>query len=142
MGLHVDFGQGNSFNVSGRGELHARSCLKICAERAMKCRFQPRIIKEEGGVKLEPYEEVTRMLPDMSDCLGTVENQGWRLVQPSAQFPSSRSDHLDRDRYNDTHGLVSAILVCALTTLKIIRPTLWKSHDLRSVHPNANSRSE
>jgi len=65
VGLHVDFGQGNSFNVSGRGELHIAVLLENMRREGYEMQVsQPRIIiKEEGGVKLEPYEEVTIDVP-------------------------------------------------------------------------------
>lgn len=72
VGLHVDFGQGNSFNVSGRGELHVAVLLENMRREGYEMQVsQPRIIiKEEGGVKLEPYEEVTIDVP--SEYQGAV----------------------------------------------------------------------
>ncbi|MDP3935040.1 MAG: translational GTPase TypA [Candidatus Giovannonibacteria bacterium] len=59
VGLKIDFGQ-DIFKVSGRGELHIAILLENMRRAGYELQVsQPQvIIKEEGGEKLEPYEEV------------------------------------------------------------------------------------
>jgi len=72
VGLQVDFESGAEFKVFGRGELH----LAILLERMRREGFemavsQPEtIIKVIDGVKQEPFEEVTIVVPD--EYVGTV----------------------------------------------------------------------
>lgn len=60
VGLKVDFTENDNFRVSGRGELH----IAILLENMRRAGFelsvsQPQvIIREENGLKLEPFEEV------------------------------------------------------------------------------------
>jgi len=65
VGLYVDFSQGNSFNVIGRGELHIAILLENMRREGYELQAsQPQIItKEKDGVILEPYEEVTIDIP-------------------------------------------------------------------------------
>ena len=60
VGLKIDFGTAESFRVSGRGELHIAVLLENMRREGYELQVsQPQvIIREEGGVKLEPYEEV------------------------------------------------------------------------------------
>ncbi|MEK7114381.1 MAG: GTP-binding protein, partial [Patescibacteria group bacterium] len=68
VGLKIDFsaeggsasGGDNSFHVSGRGELHIAVLLENMRREGYELQVsQPHvIIREEGGVKLEPFEEV------------------------------------------------------------------------------------
>jgi len=68
VGLKVDFSDQSRFIVYGRGELH----LAVLIENMRREGFElavsnPQvIIKEEDGKKLEPFEEVTIMVPDES----------------------------------------------------------------------------
>ncbi len=59
VGLKIDFEQ-DIFKVSGRGELHIAILLENMRRAGYELQVsQPQvIIKEEGGEKLEPYEEV------------------------------------------------------------------------------------
>ncbi len=61
VGLKVDFSQGDSFKVYGRGELHISILLENMRREGYELQVsQPQvIIKEENGQKLEPFEEVT-----------------------------------------------------------------------------------
>ncbi len=65
VGLQVDFSQGDSFEVRGRGEMHIAILLENMRREGYELAVsQPRvIIKEEAGQKLEPFEEVTIDIP-------------------------------------------------------------------------------
>ncbi len=60
VGLRVDFESGDTFKVSGRGELHIAILLENMRREGFEMQVsQPQvIIREEGGKKLEPFEEV------------------------------------------------------------------------------------
>ena len=60
VGLKVDFGNADSFRVSGRGELHIAILLENMRREGYEMQVsQPQvIIREEDGVKMEPFEEV------------------------------------------------------------------------------------
>lgn len=72
VGLKVDFSGGDRFKVFGRGELHISILLENMRREGYEMSVsQPQvIIKEEDGVKLEPFEEVTIDVP--SDYQGAV----------------------------------------------------------------------
>ena len=72
VGLQVDFSKGDSFDVRGRGEMHIAVLLENMRREGYELSVsQPRvIIKEENGVKLEPFEEVTVDVP--SEYQGAV----------------------------------------------------------------------
>ena len=59
VGLKVEFG-GDTFKVSGRGELHIAILLENMRREGYEMQVsQPQVImREENGKKLEPYEEV------------------------------------------------------------------------------------
>jgi len=60
VGLKVDFDSGDVSHVSGRGELHIAILLENMRREGFEMQVsQPQVIfHEEGGQKLEPYEEV------------------------------------------------------------------------------------
>ncbi len=60
VGLKIDFGSAEVFRVSGRGELHIAVLLENMRREGYELQVsQPQvIIREENGVKLEPFEEV------------------------------------------------------------------------------------
>lgn len=60
VGLKVDFSSAESFKVSGRGELHVAILLENMRRAGYELQVsQPRvIIREENGVKTEPFEEM------------------------------------------------------------------------------------
>lgn len=66
VGLKVDFNETDFYNVYGRGELHIAILLENMRREGYEIQVsQPHvIIKEENGVKLEPFEEVTVDVPD------------------------------------------------------------------------------
>ncbi|MDR1008427.1 MAG: translational GTPase TypA [Campylobacteraceae bacterium] len=85
---YESIGEGK-FKVSGRGELQ----ITILAENMRREGFEfslgrPEvIIKEENGVKLEPFEHLVIDVPD--DCTGTViEKLGKRKAEMTAMNPT------------------------------------------------------
>ncbi len=72
VGLKVDFSAMDSFKVYGRGELHVSILLEQMRREGFELQVsQPQvIIKEEGGVKMEPYEELIIDVP--AETSGTV----------------------------------------------------------------------
>jgi len=72
VGLRVDFSEADSFKVYGRGEMHISILLEQMRREGFELQVsQPQvIIKEENGVKMEPYEELIIDVP--SDLTGGV----------------------------------------------------------------------
>ena len=66
VGLKIDFSDMNSYKVFGRGELHIAILLENLRRENFELQVsQPQvIIREENGVKQEPYEEVTIDIPE------------------------------------------------------------------------------
>ncbi len=60
VGLRVDFSGGDTFKVSGRGELHIAILLENMRREGYEMQVsQPQVIfHEEGGERREPFEEV------------------------------------------------------------------------------------
>ncbi len=60
VGLKVDFSSGETFLVSGRGELHIAILLENMRREGFELQVsQPKVIfHEENGKKMEPFEEV------------------------------------------------------------------------------------
>lgn len=72
VGLQVESGAGDTYEVKGRGEMHIAILLENMRREGYELSVsQPQvIIKEEEGQKLEPYEEVTIDVP--SEFQGSV----------------------------------------------------------------------
>lgn len=72
VGLKVDFSGNEFFKVYGRGELHIAILLENMRREGFEMQVsQPQvIIKEENGVKMEPFEEVTIDVP--SEMMGVI----------------------------------------------------------------------
>ena len=72
VGLKVDWGDGDSFRVYGRGELHISILLENMRRAGYEVQVsQPQVIvREENGVKVEPFEEVIIDVP--SEFQGVV----------------------------------------------------------------------
>jgi len=68
VGLKIDFSDIHFYKVFGRGELHIAILLENLRREGYELQVsQPQvIIKEENGVKLEPFEEVTVDVPEAS----------------------------------------------------------------------------
>lgn len=60
VGLKIDFSESDKFIVSGRGELHIAILLENMRRAGYELQVsQPKVIvREENGVKMEPFEEV------------------------------------------------------------------------------------
>ena len=72
VGLAVDFSENDAFRVYGRGELHIAILLENMRRAGYEVQVsQPQvIIREEGSVKKEPFEEVVIDVPE--EYQGTV----------------------------------------------------------------------
>lgn len=82
VGLKVDFQSPDNFQVSGRGELHVAILLENMRREGFEMQVsQPQVIvREENGVKTEPFEEVVVDIP--SEYQGAViEKLGVRGFQ-------------------------------------------------------------
>ncbi|MDP3042937.1 MAG: translational GTPase TypA [bacterium] len=72
VGLKIDFSPTDYYKVCGRGEMHIAILLENMRREGYELQIsQPNvIIKEENGVKLEPFEEATITAPEA--MAGTV----------------------------------------------------------------------
>ncbi len=79
VGLRVDFGNGDAFKVSGRGELHVAILLENMRRAGYEVEVsEPQvIIQEAGGEKQEPFEEVIVDTPEGNEGL-IIERLGAR----------------------------------------------------------------
>jgi GTP-binding protein len=68
VGLKVDFSDPSAYKVFGRGELHIAILLENMRREGFELQVsQPKvIIKEENGIKLEPFEELIIDVPTES----------------------------------------------------------------------------
>ena len=66
VGLKIDFSDNSYYKVLGRGELHIAILLENLRREGYELQVsRPEvIIKEEGGMKLEPFEEITIDVPE------------------------------------------------------------------------------
>lgn len=84
VGLQVEPAGGDAYTVKGRGEMHIAILLENMRREGYELSVsQPKvIIKEEDGVKLEPFEEVTIDIP--SEFQGAVierlSNRGFIMM--------------------------------------------------------------
>jgi GTP-binding protein len=88
VGLQIDFaGTTNSFSVRGRGELHISILLENMRREGYEVQVsQPQvIIKEEGGKKLEPFEEVIVDVPmkDQGTVIEKLSKRAFRMLTMS-----------------------------------------------------------
>ena len=106
VAMHVEpLPEGNGFKVSGRGELHIS--IKIEKMRREGYEFQvssPHVImKEVNGELLEPYEELTIDVPDVSKGV-VIEKLGGRKGQ---MLEMTQDNGMVRLRYKiPTRGLM------------------------------------
>ncbi len=72
VGLKIDFSAIDHYKIYGRGEMHIAILLENMRREGYEMQIsEPRvIIKEENGIKLEPFEEVIINVP--SEMSGTV----------------------------------------------------------------------
>jgi GTP-binding protein len=66
VGLRVDFNEGSRMKVYGRGELHLAVLIENMRREGFELAVsQPEVIfKEKDGVKTEPFEEVSVLVPE------------------------------------------------------------------------------
>ncbi|MFC1700529.1 translational GTPase TypA [Patescibacteria group bacterium] len=66
VGLKIDFSASDHYKIYGRGEMHIAILLENMRREGYEMQIsQPHvIIKEQDGVKLEPFEEVTIIAPE------------------------------------------------------------------------------
>ncbi|MFA4941951.1 MAG: translational GTPase TypA [Patescibacteria group bacterium] len=66
VGLKIDFSASDFYKVYGRGEMHVAILLENMRREGYELQIsQPHvIIKEENGVKVEPFEEATVIVPE------------------------------------------------------------------------------
>jgi GTP-binding protein len=81
VGLQVDFAQGDTFDVRGRGEMHIAILLENMRREGFELSVsQPQvIIKDIDGVKSEPFEEVTVDIPGeyQGSVIERLSNRGF-----------------------------------------------------------------
>lgn len=81
VGLQVDSGEGDSYIVKGRGEMHIAILLENMRREGYELSVsQPKvIIKEVDGVKSEPFEEVTIDIPGeyQGSVIERLSNRGF-----------------------------------------------------------------
>ena len=72
VGLKIDFSAIDRYKIYGRGEMHIAILLENMRRESYEMQIsQPHVIvKEKGGVKVEPFEEVTIDVP--KEMSGTV----------------------------------------------------------------------
>lgn len=82
VGLRVDFSGGDTFKVSGRGELHVAILLENMRREGYEMQVsQPQVIvREENGKKTEPFEEVVVDIPSQYQG-AVIEKLGVRGFQ-------------------------------------------------------------
>ena len=75
VSLKVEPGEGESWIVSGRGELHLGILIENMRREGFELQVsKPKVIlKEIGGVTMEPYEELQLEVPE--ECVGTIIEQ-------------------------------------------------------------------
>ena len=66
VGLQVDFSDDSAYKVFGRGEMHLAVLIENMRRESYELAVSPpiAIVKEIDGVKSEPFEEVTILVPD------------------------------------------------------------------------------
>ncbi len=106
VGLRVNFDDGDTYKVSGRGELHVAILLENMRREGYEMQIsQPQVItKEESGVKTEPFEEVVIDTP--SEFQGTIiEKLGQRGFIMTNLVPHD-GDHVRIIFEGPTRGLL------------------------------------
>lgn len=104
VGLKIDFSDANFYKVYGRGELHIAVLLENMRREGYEIQVsQPQvIIKEEDGIKLEPFEEITVDIPEKSS--GTVIDKMSRR----------RGQMTDLKNHNGQTRIIFAIPTCGI----------------------------
>lgn len=83
VGLQVEPAGGDAYTVKGRGEMHIAILLENMRREGYELSVsQPKvIIKQEDGVKLEPFEEVTIDIPEVFQgaVIERLSNRGFLM---------------------------------------------------------------
>nr|HPO05741.1 EF-Tu/IF-2/RF-3 family GTPase [Candidatus Gracilibacteria bacterium] len=94
VGLKIDFSDPSCFAVYGRGELHIAILLENLRREGYELQVsQPQvIIKEEDGIKKEPYEEVTIDIPEelTGAVMGKLSQRQGRLTDMKTKNSQAR----------------------------------------------------
>ena len=79
VGLQVDFSDDSAYKVFGRGEMHLAVLIENMRREGYELAVSPptAIVKEINGVKSEPFEEVTIIVPEESSGI-VIEKLGKR----------------------------------------------------------------
>ncbi|MBU1915524.1 translational GTPase TypA [Patescibacteria group bacterium] len=99
VGLQIDFPEaGESFRVSGRGEMHLSILVETMRREGFELQVsQPQVIlREENGQTLEPYETVTIDVPDKHSGI-VIEKLGIRkgeMQNLSSENGSTRIEYI------------------------------------------------
>lgn len=106
VALKVEEATGDSFLVSGRGELHLGVLIETMRREGFEMQVsQPQVIyHEEAGVKHEPYEVLTIDVP--SEYQGAVIEEVGRRGGELQHMDTSESGELHADYIIPTRGLI------------------------------------
>jgi len=91
VGLKIDFSLNDSYKVYGRGEMHIAILLEQMRREGYELQIsQPHVIikEDENGQKLEPFEEVTILVPE--EMTGTVIE---KLSKRKGQITEMKPEH-------------------------------------------------
>jgi len=91
VGLKIDFEQNDFYKVNGRGEMHIAILLEQMRREGYEMQIsQPHVIikEDENGQKLEPFEEVTIIVPN--DMTGVVIE---KLAKRKGQMTEMKPEH-------------------------------------------------
>lgn len=87
VGLQVDFGEGESFKVLGRGEMHLAVLIETMRREGFELQVsQPEVVMQEiDGQKCEPFEQVVINVPDeisgkIIELMGTKKGEMKNMV--------------------------------------------------------------
>ena len=97
VGLQIEFPEGGeSFKVSGRGEMHLSVLVEMMRREGYELQVsQPQVIlREEDGKTLEPYENVTIDVPDESTGI-VIEKLGRRKGEMTGLTSENGSTRLE-----------------------------------------------
>jgi len=95
VGLKVDFSPVSHYKVYGRGELHIAILLENMRREGYELQVsQPQvIIKEENGVKLEPFEEIIIDIPNSTEGV-VIEKLARRKGMMTSMLPEQNHTRL------------------------------------------------
>jgi GTP-binding protein len=101
-----DTDQGDTFLVSGRGELHLAVLIETMRREGFELQVsQPQVIfHEENGVKMEPYEQVTIDVP--SEYQGTIIEEIGRRAGTMLSLDTMPNGDMHLEYNMPTRGLI------------------------------------